>query len=318
MTKRTQAKWNKLESAHAVMSQKLLSKQQHEAFERDGYLVLDEFATQQEVHSLMVRSAQLVEQFEVDKPSIFSTLNQPSTTDSQFIDSASGITVFLEEKALDSDGKLQVQKNQAANKIGHALHDLDPAYRAFSRSPKMAQLFKELQYMRPLPVQSMHICKQPKIGGEVVPHQDSSFLWTDPPSVTGIWLALEDASKSNGCLFTWPGSHKSGVHRRFKRRSEDGSVYFDAPPPEYDLSKFVALECKAGALVVLHGANVHFSHENTSPASRHAYSMHIVEGTSETTWAKDNWLQRVPKFPFQPLYEADNSLETPSSVLGCK
>ena len=42
---------------------------------------------------------------------------------------------------------------------GHALHDLDPAYRSFSRSPKMAQLFRELQYQRPLPVQSMHICK---------------------------------------------------------------------------------------------------------------------------------------------------------------
>ncbi len=42
---------------------------------------------------------------------------------------------------------------------GHALHDLDPAYREFSRSAKMAQLFRELRYQRPLPVQSMHICK---------------------------------------------------------------------------------------------------------------------------------------------------------------
>lgn len=49
------------------------------------------------------------------------------------------------------------------------------------------------------------------------------------------------------------------------------------------------VQCKAGALVVLHGANVHFSHENTSPQSRHAYSMHVVEGTSATHWAADNW-----------------------------
>jgi hypothetical protein len=59
---------------------------------------------------------------------------------------------------------------------------------------------------------------------------------------TRAMCAMSDGNPLAGCLFTWPGSHKSGVHRRFKRRSEDDSVYFDAPPPEYDLSKFVALE----------------------------------------------------------------------------
>jgi len=37
------------------------------------------------------------------------------------------------------------------------------------------------------------------VGGEVVPHQDSTFLWTEPqPSVVGLWLALEDATTENG------------------------------------------------------------------------------------------------------------------------
>ena len=37
------------------------------------------------------------------------------------------------------------------------------------------------------------------VGGEVVPHQDSTFLWTNPqPSVVGLWLALEDATTENG------------------------------------------------------------------------------------------------------------------------
>lgn len=59
--------------------------------------------------------------------------------------------------------------------------------------------------------------QQPKIGGEVRPHQDSTFLATDPPSVIGLWWALEDATKQNGCLWALPGSHKDGVARRFLR-----------------------------------------------------------------------------------------------------
>lgn len=43
----------------------------------------------------------------------------------------------------------------------------------------------------------------------MVPHQDNSFLYTEPPTCTGLWLALEDATIINGCLWAIPGSHKS-------------------------------------------------------------------------------------------------------------
>ena len=115
-----------------------------------------------------------------------------------FLDSASNVSFFFEEGAFDDDGNLQRQKEVSINKIGHALHDLDPAFRKFSRSDKMKALLDSLGYREPTPVQSMYIFKQPKIGGEVVPHQDSTFLYTDPPSVIGIWLALEDATLTNG------------------------------------------------------------------------------------------------------------------------
>ena len=38
----------------------------------------------------------------------------------------------------------------------------------------------------------MYIFKQPRIGGEVVCHQDSTFLYTEPESAIGFWLAIED------------------------------------------------------------------------------------------------------------------------------
>lgn len=58
---------------------------------------------------------------------------QKFRTDDQFLDSANGVAVFLEEKAMDGDNKLQKPKQQAVNKIGHAMHDLDPVFRQFSR-----------------------------------------------------------------------------------------------------------------------------------------------------------------------------------------
>ena len=84
--------------------------------------------------------------------------------------------------------------------------------------------------------------QQPKIGGEVVPHQDSTFLYTDPPTVVGLWWALEDATVGNGCLFTLPGSHKQGPARRMLTAEDGSGVVFDKDATEWDLSQFVPVE----------------------------------------------------------------------------
>jgi phytanoyl-CoA hydroxylase len=62
------------------------------------------------------------------------------------------------------------------------------------------------------------------------------------------------------------------------------------------------LEIAAGTLVILHNSLVHFSAENSSDRSRHAYSIHIVEGAPGWTYPADNWLQRTDGSPFPALY----------------
>jgi len=144
----------------------------------------------------------------------------------------------------------------------------------------------------------MYIFKQPRIGGEVAPHQDSTFLYTDPPSVVAFWFALEDATKDNGCLWVLPGSHKLPLARRFIR--EGTSVTFNPPKTgdnPYESSKFVPLECAAGSLVLMHGNLVHLSYENKSDVSRHAYTFHVIEGAN--TYPTDNWLQRSADMPLR-------------------
>ncbi|CAL5226868.1 g9740 [Coccomyxa viridis] len=277
-----------------------LTDDQVQRFQRDGFLVLESFASPEEVQRLRSRAEELVDSFSPESVSVFSTKSQTKSTDQYFLESASNVSFFFEEDAFAEDGSLRQAKALSINKIGHALHDLDPEFCSFSRSEKVAAVLQSLNIRRPLPVQSMYIFKQPKIGGEVRPHQDSTFLRTDPPSVIGLWWALEDATKQNGCLWALPGAHAQGVARHFIRK-EDDTVTFDKDLPEYNTEDFVPLEVPSGSLVLLHGANVHFSYSNTSPQSRHAYSMHVIEGAPGTNYLPDNWLQRRSDLPFEPL-----------------
>lgn len=60
----------------------------------------------------------------------------------------------------------------------------------------------------------MAILKPPRIGGIVDIHRDSTFLATDPSSAIGLWITLEDATLTNGCLSFLPGSHLDGLNKR--------------------------------------------------------------------------------------------------------
>lgn len=130
----------------------------------------------------------------------------------------------------------------------------------------------------------------------------SAFLRTQPLSTVGIWLAIEDATVENGCLFVMDDSHHKGVVSPFVK-APNGEVGFPEGKPSWDVSLMKPLPVKAGTLVLLHGSNVHGSNENTSSKSRHAYSMHVAEGAPVAEWVRENWLQRHEDCPFEDLYD---------------
>ena len=183
-----------------------LTTKQRDEYDRDGFLVLNDFAPAASCDALRARAGELVHDFEPsDIVSIFSTREQNRRSDDYFLNSGDKIRFFFEEDAFHPDGTLKQSKEQSINKIGHALHDLDPVFNEFSRRPSVERLVADLGINHPLLLQGMYIFKQPTIGGEVTCHQDSTFLYTEPPAIAGLWFALEDATVENGCLWAIPG-----------------------------------------------------------------------------------------------------------------
>ena len=274
----------------------MLSTEQRAQYQRDGYIVLPNFKSAADVAKLRQRAGEIVEAFDPSQSrSIFTTSNQLAATDEYFLRSDNTIRCFFEEEAFGPDGQLRQAKALSINKIGHALHDLDPVFEQFSRDPKLATLARELGLADAKVWQSMYIFKQPGIGGEVHWHQDATFFDTTPVTVTTFWFALEDATIENGCLWVEPGGHRGPMRERFVRNGDQIHMEKLDPTPWPDDGTAVALEAAAGSLVCFHGLLPHYSAPNRSPVSRHAYTLHATDGTA--AYSPQNWIQRDAQFP---------------------
>ncbi|XP_056875588.1 phytanoyl-CoA dioxygenase domain-containing protein 1 isoform X2 [Takifugu flavidus] len=260
----------------------------------EGYVVLEGLLTSQECDELRQRMSAIVDETDVPEHCriTFST-DQEEQVKAQgsadyFITSGDKIRFFFEKGVFDDK----------------ALHAYEPLYKRVTHSPKVQSIARTLGFARPVVLQSMYIFKQPGIGGEVTPHQDASFLNTEPLGrVMGMWIALEDATVDNSCLWFIPGSHKSGISRRMVRNPPGTFPLTDfiGREPEYDDGKFVAAPVKKGGVILIHGEVVHRSAQNNSHDSRHVYTFHIME-SQDTRWSPDNWLQPTEELPFPLLY----------------
>jgi phytanoyl-CoA hydroxylase len=278
----------------------MLQAPQIDAWHRDGYLVLPDFKPAAEVQAATTRARAIVQAFEPGgHTSRFSTRDRSLVADQALIESADQVHCFFEEEALDDEGRLRVPKERSINKIGHALHDRDPVFDAFSHGPALADLGADLGLTAPQVWQSMLIFKQPHIGGEVGWHQDASFFVTEPMTVTTFWFALEDATLDNGCLWVQPGGHRSPLRERYV--CEAGRLRMEAldATPWPDTGSALAVPVKAGTLVVFGGLLPHYSAPNRSPVSRLAYTLHVTD--ARAVYSPLNWLQRTARVPVRGL-----------------
>lgn len=270
----------------------------HHAFMRDGVLVLDNLIATEKCDALRNHMEAMISSFDpAEHSSIFSTTKQTHAQDDYFLSSGHKTRFFYEDEAFNKEGKLDKPLGMAINKVGHAMHDIDPVFSDFSRQPAFSDLAHGLGIAAPRLAQSMYIFKQPEIGGEVVCHQDATFIRTTPNSCLGFWVALEDATEENGCLWGIPGGHRGTMPKSLFIREGSGTrtEVLDASP--FEEEKRVALPAPKGTVLVFGGLFPHMSSANRSSKSRHAYTLHIIDGAAD--YPADNWLQRPAEMPFK-------------------
>lgn len=329
-----------------------LSADQLASFHENGFLVVPNYLSPQEVRTLLSTTDELLDSFDLASHPLtrFTTDDEKDEKDEDnkhvgddyFLTSGDKVRFFFEPDAFTTNGSggsgsgddssrptLKTSKASSINKIGHALHSRSPPFSAATLSVRTRAVARSLGYADPRVLQSMVICKQPRIGARVPPHIDSEFLYTDPPSAVGWWIALQDANSQNGSLGFWKGSHRlSGgnrVKRRFVRRkdgkgtefvgwdeSQGGCLPKNLQQEETDDENlqqekdedehFELLDVPAGALVLIHGNVLHTSERNTGDRSRFAYTFHVIEGASGWEYDGRNWLQ-PPEGGFTKLYQ---------------
>jgi len=282
----------------------VLSAEQLKQFEEQGYLVVPNFVSADTADQLRADCHKLVEKVDISSHRhVFScSEDQGEKKDDYFLSSVDKLRYFFEESAFDDKGELKVSRFESINKMAHALHRHCPGFRSVTFSNKCKSLIREFGFQAPKVVQSMYIFKPPNIGGKVTPHQDATFLWSEPNRrLLGFWVALEDVTEENACLRFVPGSHKDGLRngRRWARNPnpEEAAkkpLLFTGALPNIDENEYIPVPVAKGSLILIDGYVMHLSQANLSKQSRHVYAWHVADiPAGEVTWSPQSWLQPI-------------------------
>ena len=134
-------------------------------------------------------------------------------------------------------------------------------------------------------MQSMLFTKGPGKPGQSW-HQDEYFIPTRDRSLTGVWIAVDDADEANGCLWVVPGSHRPAVIRR--RVPYGGDQFGDADTAELsaeDEAAAVPVPVRSGGVLFFDGHLLHASNRNTTgDRTRLALVLHTMSAESMLPW----------------------------------
>lgn len=213
----------------------MLTLEQIQAFDRDGYVLVPEVFTPAEVAILL---SQVTKDGRVAK-------NQWS--------------------AVDAAGR--------ASKLALWAEISDDAFGAVSSSPRIVNSIRMLLREDIYHWHSKVMLKEAKVGGAWEWHQDYGYWYRDGclyPRMLSCMVALDPATKENGCLKVIPGSHLLG-------RFDHGSVGGQAGADQERVAAVIArlgekyCEAPAGSALFFHGNTFHSSEPNLSEFHRRAY-----------------------------------------------
>ncbi len=173
----------------------------------------------------------------------------------------------------------------------HQPHHISPVIEKYVRHAKICGILSQITAAH-LPfwdgsvkcMQSMYFVKPPNFQGQAW-HQDEVYIPTRDRSLIGAWIAVDDATVENGCLYVVPGSHRTGY--LYPQHAHENSDEFDFAPESYgfDESVEVPVEVEAGALVFFNGYLLHRSYKNRGDTYRRVLVNHYCNAWSLLPWS---------------------------------
>jgi phytanoyl-CoA hydroxylase len=166
----------------------------------------------------------------------------------------------------------------------HFPHKVSPLMRGLARLPAIVEVLTSVIGPNIKMMQSMLFIKPAGKPGQAW-HQDEAHIPTRDRSLTAAWIALDDATVHNGCLWVIPGSHRPGVLHPVR---EQHDARFDCTDEAYDFgyrpSDAVPVELPAGAALIFNGYLLHRSLPNTTTGTRRALVNHYMSAESLLPW----------------------------------
>ncbi len=232
-----------------------------ERFDQDGYIVLTDALSRAELDALLAETVRICR----------GELGE--------IDGATGVAV-----ASPGDSDADVIRRFLCV---HYPHKLSSLMRDTMRHPTIVETLTEIVGPNVKAMQSMLFVKAEGKPGQAW-HQDEMFIPTRDRSLVAAWIALDDATVDNGCLWVLPGSHRPGII--YPNREHDDPRY-DCTVESYDFpytdEDAVPVELTAGSVLLFNGYLLHKSLPNTGRHGfRRALVTHYMRAESLLPWAR--------------------------------
>jgi len=185
----------------------------------------------------------------------------------------------LERIRADHDRLLEKHPEFRDNCPALLLHD--QGFLEYAQDPQILEMVAQL--IGPgLCLWNMSFFAKPALNGKKTPyHQDGEYWPIEPLATCTVWIAVDAATKENGCLRYIPGSHKAKRLMAHEVKDDPGyTLNRELKPAEYDESQAEDLILPAGGMALHDVFIAHGSEENRSPHPRRGMTLRIMPTTS--------------------------------------
>ena len=162
----------------------------------------------------------------------------------------------------------------------------DPVFLAHAQVPAILDIVEQL-IVPDIKLFGDQLFMKPPGGMEKTYHQDSPYFTISPMDLVTAWVALDDVTLENGCLWIIPGSHRHGPLDHSEPWQVGDRVDMRIPDTAFDRSKEQPILMKAGDCSFHHSLLLHSSGPNNTPYFRRGMATHYMTARSLWTGSAD-------------------------------